>query len=177
MWTKESITEFVDNLLWWKNKEVKEETEKLSIQIGNVGYDTGPNQSDKPSAHSSLTMTEIKQGFNGYWKKKGYTYFTVANTNSMEPWIDENCIVGVETLNEQRLAKQPISVGDVVIYKRVWNNALQLVIHRVTMLDNEGKKFYIKGDNNYFSDGWIKIEDVKYRMFQITYAQQIRQGD
>jgi len=71
---------------------------------------------------------------------------TFANTNSMDPVIDENSN-GIEI---KPYSEAQLTVGDVVSYK--YND--KLIIHRIVEIDNDPNGWYAitKGDNNTFTD-------------------------
>ena len=74
-----------------------------------------------------------------YWSK-------FANTNSMDPLIDENSN-GIEI---KPISEDQIIAGDIISYK--YNNSL--IIHRVMEVGQDTKGWYAitKGDNNTFTD-------------------------
>lgn len=178
MWTKESITNFVDWLLWWRKKEVdKELLENVNfiVDMGSLDHDIRATQADKPSASSSLSksdlMGRLKRAFPQLDK---FTIFNVADTNSMEPYIDDNSLVVVENVDENF----ELRPGQIIIYdgtnifgRFVW------VIHRIWKISQTGKSFYIKGDNNYFADGWIRRDKIYYNVVNIGYYEQMEEGD
>ena len=80
-----------------------------------------------------------------------------APTGSMKPVLDENSNgirVKVNDVDE-------IEVGDIISFKK---DSISIV-HRVVDkgVDGKGVYFVTKGDNNEFSDGKIRFEDIKYK--------------
>lgn len=80
-----------------------------------------------------------------------------APTGSMEPVLDENSNgirVRVNSVDE-------IEVGDIISFKKDRIS----IVHRVVDkgVDGKGVYFVTKGDNNEFSDGKIRFEDVEYK--------------
>ena len=163
----------------WIYLTTKRPQEQDHIMIGDLSYDRSPTELNKPSNHSSLTQNELLKLIKGGigYNQSRFKIFGVTNTNSMEPWMDDNCKLIVEKITPKVLEKQPIVVGDVVIYETTINNKLQYVIHRVIRLSQRGISFYIRGDNNKFNDKLVKINQIKYRMVAIYYGKQIRSGD
>jgi hypothetical protein len=131
----------------------------LSIQqqgtiIGDAFEESKPSQADKPSAHSSLSqglLSRMAGRCIEEAKKSGKKLSTsyVANTNSMEPFIDDNCIV----LLEDSPAGTKFYPGDIVVY----NNGGTLIIHtlkdKTTFLGEPA--WIIQGYNNFLPDGKI----------------------
>ena len=74
------------------------------------------------------------------------TWATFTNTNSMDPFLDENSHA-IEITPSSAAA---ISVGDIVSY----TNGTTIRIHRVVRKgeDEQGPYFFVKGDNNQFPD-------------------------
>jgi len=177
MWTKESIKQFVDRLLWWRQDYVDQELlENGEIMVDRSSFvDELPTQADKPSASSSLSKSQLKQKLlKSFSDVKKYTIFTVADTNSMEPHIDDNSLVVVETVTEDFKLRP----GQVIIYDgTAIFGRFVLVIHRIWTVSNDGTEFYIKGDNNYFADGWVKREKIMYNVVAVGYYEQTEEGD
>lgn len=155
------------------------ELKNATVYMGKFD-DEQPTQADKPSAHSSLTRSEARKKLEKAFGGSDYKIFNVANTNSMEPFIDANSVVVVEEINPDILDKQPIVRGDICIYIRPipgTNGSIQMVIHRVKSVNTFGDKFYFKGDNNFFADGWVDIDFIKYRYIGQIQTQQLEPGD
>ncbi|MBT4804997.1 hypothetical protein HON71_02400 [Candidatus Woesearchaeota archaeon] len=92
------------------------------------------------------------------------SWATFTNTNSMDPFIDENSHA-IEILPDD--ATQ-INVGDVISYQSSYGT----IIHRVTERgeDKEGIYFLVKGDNNKFQDPFkVRFDDVKGVVVAVVY--------
>jgi len=91
----------------------------------------------------------------------GASLSSYAPTGSMKPLLDEysNGIRIVPTSPDQ------IKVGDIVTYGK------EKIVHRVIEKgeDEKGVYFITQGDNNEFSDGKIRFEDIKYVTIGILY--------
>jgi hypothetical protein len=112
----------------------------------------------------------------------GYQVSLVANTNSMEPFIDDNCVVALEKLNsewrEGRLKRQPLVPGDVV----VWQIGKMRIIHELirSRKFNGKMSWLIQGVNNKAPDLAGRYIDEKYivaRHICTIYTKQKRSGD
>lgn len=136
--------------------------------------DTTATQKDKPSAGSSLTKTKAKylleKGAARAYHSNEYTTFEVKNTNSMEPFIDQNTIILVEKLkdNPHLLQRQPITVGDMCVYETVWQGQKVFMFHRIhgkgTRTGIDEPVYTFKGDNNFRRDsGYVKESSILYR--------------
>lgn len=136
-----------------------------------------PTQSDKPSPHSSMNLFELhKAAAKSFPDGERFEVFYIANTNSMEPVLDDNCIVITEKLNANMLEKDPLQRGDIVIYP--WFD--KLIIHRLTgaVTDTDGKRVWtIKGDNNYLPDAPVPEPKIKSRVVAIYYGKPMRSED
>ena len=71
-----------------------------------------------------------------------YTLAKIANTNSMDPTLDEDSIVMVKHITDY----SEIQVGDIVTYK----DSEGTVVHRIVWIDSKG--VVVKGDNNAYPD-------------------------
>lgn len=138
-----------------------------------------PTQQDKPSPTSSYTrprLYNLKK--EQYAKQNNITVWTVKNTNSMEPLIDDNTIVVAEWINHNN---DIIKIGDICIYVSARKD--KYIIHQVIDIksfdtkNDALPKYKFKGINNYFSDGWIYQSDIRYRVFEISWAKQPRDND
>lgn len=89
-------------------------------------------------------------------KIDGATLSNYAGTGSMRPLLD----VGANGIRVVPTNVDSIDVGDIVSF----NFAGRLVVHRVIEkgIDSEGVYFITQGDNNVFSDGKIRFEDIEY---------------
>ena len=96
----------------------------------------------------------------------GVTWASYANTNSMDPILDENAN-GLEIVPE---SEEQIHIGDIIAYEPNWNEGL--VIHRVIEIGSDEQGWYaiLKGDNNPMQDpGKVRFEQVKYLLIGIIY--------
>jgi len=103
-------------------------------------------------------------GFAFAWiaKQQGMTAFEIADTNSMLPLFD----YGHTLYCVQLKPEDKVSMYDVCVYETMEND---LIVHRVVKTDYVSNRFYFKGDNNFFADGWIDRVQVKYRVAVISY--------
>lgn len=162
-------------------RENKELREKLEQQDGIIAHDSSfepdsPSQGDKPSPSSSLSKSDLMARLRKAFPENKFSHFTVADTNSMEPYIDDNSIVVVEDVDDNFNFR----TGQVVIYQRPHPSnpgTVQYVIHKIISISNSGKSFYIKGDNNYFADGWVSLKQVRWNLVNVGYFEQTEQGD
>lgn len=86
-----------------------------------------------------------------------------ADTNSMLPIIDK----GANGIRIQPKSENDIKVGDIISFESEYG----LIVHRVVEIseDDEGKYFITKGDNNAFSDGKVRFEQIKYVTVGVLY--------
>jgi len=173
--TTESFKELWNNLWNWRQTIRDDALNERNIEFGEIDLMNKPTQSNKPSPHSSLTLFEAKNLFAKMFPAPKYWVTFVSNTNSMEPWIDDNTIVALERLDSSVLIKQPLTVGDIVVWYRSSNNTY--IIHRIMEVDKHKDRYYIKGDNNFLADGWIPISDIRFRLVSMIYTRQIRDND
>ena len=139
--------------------------------------DLKPTQSDKPSAHSSLTMQEAMTKFNQVFPKTKYQLITVQNTNSMEPFIDANSLIVGERLTTKIKRQQPLVIGDICIYKGIIRGKEVLIIHRIIKVNERLMLYRFRGDNNFDADPWVKEENIIYRYVAQIQTRQILEGD
>lgn len=119
---------------------------------------------EKSSPSDWITEDQIKVGRNEVTiDLKGATISRYADTNSMDPVLDENSN-GIEIP-----ARKPsqIQEGDIITYKM----DQELIVHRVKEIGNDKKGWYCipKGDNNRSSDDKIRFEDIEYITVGILY--------
>ncbi len=164
------------------NRELRERLRSNEIVIDAGSFElTKPTQADKPSPSSTLTKSEaatladliVKQ-----MKRRGKEsiHHTVEDTNSMEPIVDDNCFVILEIIKDGFKIRE----GMIVIYARPNPqdfHKIQLVIHRIWKISTSNKSFYIKGDNNYFADGWVSKSKIRSNLYGIIYFEQDEEGD
>lgn len=150
-------------------------TKKSTIYHGKIFDGEKPTQSDKPSPHSSFTTLELWKRIRKGFPEDSIRVFEVANTNSMEPLFDDNCQVIMEELGYTNLQKQPLLVGDIVVYEYKG----MLIIHRLLeyRMINDKKNWLIGGDNNFIPDGWVPEQYIKYRLVGILYGKPNRPND
>ena len=89
---------------------------------------------------------------------------TFANTNSMDPLLDENSH-GIEIIPQN---PEDIHVGDIISYR----SGSDTIIHRVVSinLDEEGYFYTLKGDNNPVEDPEkVRFEQVERLLVGIIY--------
>ena len=93
-------------------------------------------------------------------KVEGAAIARFANTNSMDPILDENSN-GIEIVPQ---SPSEINIGDIIVYNK--NEIDENVIHRVVAKgsDESGIYFLVRGDNN------EKIDPVKVRFYDIKYV-------
>ena len=94
---------------------------------------------------------------------EGASISEYADTNSMLPIIDE----GANGIRIQPKSEDEIKVGDIISFEQDG----MLIVHRVVEIgeDSEGKYFVTKGDNNAFSDGKIRFEQIRYVTIGVLY--------
>ena len=94
----------------------------------------------------------------------GATWASFTNTNSMDPFLDENSNA-IEIIPKNPDA---IRVGDVVAYK----TSSGVVIHRVVEKgkDTKGIFYLLKGDNNRLGDPVkVRFEDIRGVVVAVVY--------
>lgn len=170
LWDKLRIIDYV-------NKKLAESAERGNI-IGGGFVETKETQADKPSAHSSFSKSKIKRiAYSAVREAKTLSDLNietaeVSNTNSMEPFLDDNCIV----LLEETPVGTEFWAGDIVVYQN--NN--KLVIHelkeKTTFLGEPA--WIIKGKNNFLPD-MVKVmeKDIIKRYFGHFVARPQRDND
>lgn len=163
----------------YKNK-LEEEKYKHAISVVEDLYsdeDTRPTESNKPSAHSSLTFEAAYNTLYNTFPEPVFKIFTVSNTNSMEPFIDANSLIIAEKINSRVLSEQPLTVGDICIYETTIRGVFYRIIHRIKAIDDEKQRYMFLGDNNIFVDGWVVLDAIKYRYVGQVQLRQIEAGD
>lgn len=148
------------------------------IKLG-VWDEESPTERDKPSPSSSLSKQQaISMALKDFPEDKGYMVAEVSNTNSMEPYLDNNTVVVLEKLDYEwgygRLKRQPLKVGDII----VWTTGSSYIIHRIKKISEKG--IVTQGDNNKLPDLWgeyIPLTYVVGRLIQLTYCQQKNMED
>lgn len=91
------------------------------------------------------------------------TLSSYADTGSMKPMFDK----GANGIRIKPQSAEEIEVGDIVSYRSLGF----LVVHRVVEKgeDDKGVYFITQGDNNAFSDGKVRFEDIKYITIGVIY--------
>jgi hypothetical protein len=92
------------------------------------------------------------------------TWAKFTNTNSMDPFIDENSHA-IEVLPE---SPDQINVGDVISYQTNYG----VIIHRVIEKgeDDKGMYFYVQGDNTTLRDPFkVRFDDVQGVVVAVIY--------
>lgn len=156
------------------------EDEPRPTMLGGIEYESEPTQKDKPSPASSLSRDRaIRLATEMAARMHEARISRVADTNSMEPWIDDNCIIVLERLDEENHNAQPIRIGQILTYDgngSKWKNFHGLTImHRV--VDMDGDHLLFRGDNNFNEDGWIHRKYVEERLVGQFWYQQNEKGD
>jgi signal peptidase I len=125
-----------------------------------VELNTAPTQKDKKSPASTYSESSLMR-FTRVGFPKEVLRYTVANTNSMEPWIDAGDIALVRPLGDK---EEPV-IGEVYVFKA----PEFLVIHR--LIDIRGTRLVFRGDNNYRSDPWITTKkDLVGQVFGVLWG-------
>ena len=94
----------------------------------------------------------------------GASWAKFANTNSMDPFLDE----GANSIEIKPESPEDIKVGDVISY----DAGFGLVVHRVIAVeeDEEGLYYVVKGDNNTFADSQkVRFDDVNGVLIAVIY--------
>jgi signal peptidase I len=89
----------------------------------------------------------------------------VQDTNSMDPTVD----AGHTCILTSHYQPENLAVGDVIVYECVTNNP---ILHRIVKIeqDSEGRKFTLKGDNNYRKDSCVvRDHHIKWLLIGIIY--------
>lgn len=86
------------------------------------------------------------------------TWARFANTNSMDPVIDE----GMNSLEIRPESPKNLDVGDIISYKAKFADGI--IIHRIIDIqeDEEGTYYIVKGDNNDIPDPQkVRFDDIQ----------------
>lgn len=137
---------------------------------------------DKPTPHSAISL---EQDDRLDWRllrrlmrdHNGDVWTDIANTNSMEPFLDAGTALLFERLDEENLLAQPLHAGDIVN----WGSGQFGRLHRIIGRGVD-EQYYIKGDNNRSIDrlsGRRLIANtlIRHRIVGIVYTQQQRPED
>lgn len=169
-------------------------TPSATIDYGEL-ESTPPTEKDKPSPSSHWVLNDLYKRLKRQWStSQGYRVSLIANTNSMEPIIDDHTVSVSEDFTtakgKEYLKLVPISEGDICVYEadpKIWGynqvNGEKVpfrVVHEVIMIQqiNNQPHYRFKGVNNKLPDpGWIKEEKIVARSFSWNNARQPRKGD
>lgn len=134
-----------------------------------------PSHGDKPSPHSSIPLDELHAKAQRDWPSDRFCISMVANTNSMEPLIDDNSVVVLEVLTPEVLTTEPLQAGDVVVFEHEGRAIIHMLLrYRIY----EGRFWWmIGGLNNYLPDGEICASQATHRLVAVYYGQSLRPGD
>jgi hypothetical protein len=140
-----------------------------------------PTQNDQPSPKSSSTRNQLYSRLaKAYPSKEGFLRSGVANTNSMEPLLDDSDVVVTESLEGKwrgpRLKNQPLKEGDVVIYESNIGRIIHTLKSPTTFLGEPA--WVIQGHNNFLPDMTKVPEDkIIARLVSINYGRSVRKND
>lgn len=150
---------------------------KKTMIHGYISAPISPTQKDMPSASSSIPMNDLLKYIKNGFPVDKFMVVGVQDTNSMEPYIDDNSWVLCERVTNAQDFQ--FRKGMICVYNGSGSNirALhgKLVMHRITDIDNE--QLHFKGDNNIGSDGWIDKKYVLYNVTGVIYGLQDEEGD
>jgi hypothetical protein len=138
-------------------------------------HPTQPTARDKPSPHSSLPMAELMAKARREWPAPRFAVSQAANTNSMEPLIDDNCVLVLEELSDEVKSQTPLSPGDVVVYPHQGREIIHMLYRQRKI---GGAPWWpVGGWNNYFADGEVCEADITHRLAGLFYGQPRRPKD
>lgn len=137
---------------------------------------------DKPSPHSAITTDSTNRADWPLLRRlmsdiNGGVWDTIANTNSMEPFLDAGTVLLYERLTPEKLAETPLHTGDIVNWGTPDLGRLHRIIGR-----GSNQTYYIKGDNNPIIDHIhgnqaINSSIIRHRIVGVIYTQQQRPND
>lgn len=113
---------------------------------------------------SAITYNEAEQRIEIRGIKKDVWLTTVQDTNSMDPTVD----AGHTCFLTNNFKPEDLAVGDVVVYEVPG----LLILHRIIKIgqDSQGRKYTLKGDNNYRKDPYIiRGSHIKWLLCGIIY--------
>jgi hypothetical protein len=163
-------------------KPAEQEHHRIAVDVWQDNLFRPSVPSDKPTPHSAISL---EQDDRLDWRllrrlmreHDGDVWREIANTNSMEPFLDAGTALLFERLNDENLARQPLHAGDIVN----WGDGRFGRLHRII---GRGVKqqYYIKGDNNRSVDHLtgrrlISQNLIRHRIVGIIYTRQQRPGD
>lgn len=113
-----------------------------------------------PAPSSRLTTAEALTLAQIYAVNSSRSYSTVAPTGSMVPTFDSRSVLLLEKIRELP------AVGDIVVADE--GPGRENVGHRVTAAQDDS--VILSGDANHTSDGWVRIDRLKWRVAGILYT-------
>ena len=182
------MSDQIDLFIHWLNNRLQKIENRMSTiaTIGEV-LDQTPSQHNKPSPTSHWNLTQLYWSKRKEWPSKhGYHISLIANTNSMEPVIDDNTVVVSEDFSTEEgkefRDEWPIRVGDICVYEadpKYWGGYSRIIHRIVDVKEENGNLLYkFRGNNNYSNDpGWIPEDKILLRCFEFSNARQPRVGD
>lgn len=135
----------------YSNSGLEHPLSALSIGHGNAPADIV--KQDKIEVYSDRVVLRIENA----------SLSSYASTGSMMPVFDS----GANGLRIVPSSPDELNAGDIITFEK---NS-ELIVHRIVEkgIDEEGVYFVTRGDNNLYSDGKIRFEDVKYLTIGIIY--------
>ena len=168
-------------MIGWLNDFLMRRAAGTNAVLTSDFEESAPTQQDKPSPKSSLSKTHHSQALSqAYPISSGFTISAIANTNSMEPFLDDSDLVVLEDLTgkwrDQRLAVLPFAPGQIVIYSSSAGRIIHTLKERTTFLGNPA--WIIMGHNNFFPD-MVKVPEsaIVARLVCIAYGRPNRDND
>jgi len=170
-----------EEMIGWANDFLLRLAEKYRpVATGYADYSL-PSQSDKPSPKSSLTASQVRRKFKlGFPEKYGYEVHRIANTNSMEPLLDDSDVVVLELLTDEyrgtRLKRECFAAGQIVIYNCSAGSIIHTLKSKTSFLGKDA--WIIQGHNNFLPDmAKITESNIVARVVAIGYGRRVREGD
>lgn len=139
----------------------------LAAALLLAGCQTAPEwhgegrEESNPAPTSSMTKAEAVQLAN-LWvltDRENRSCSLVAPTGSMLPFLDSHSVLLLEKVKPQDLRENNIAI---------YQGKTSQVVHRVKEITPDG--IWFEGDNNHYSDGWIKPEQIRWRIAGILYC-------
>lgn len=143
--------------------------------IGGYSDNSSPTQSDKPSPSGSLSVSTLLRYARRAFPSADVKLWRVMDSNSMEPFIDDNCVVAMRDVKEDhefRKGQIMMYDGDYSIHKNFHG---KMILHEIVDTRRDAVKF--SGRNNYVSDGWVFKEAVTSNLEAIFYGRQLEIND
>jgi signal peptidase I len=131
----------------------------VGTTLSCLGFWAYQSLSDSPDyrGQPSSRQTEIVH----LLEKTGVQLCPVAATGSMLPTLDEGSTLILSTQFNQT----SLVVGDIVLYD---SPEYKNIVHRI--IDINGDRYYLKGDNNKIPDGWIDYAQITHVVIGIIYG-------